>query len=74
MSKSRRAVRLAYLTSQANVLLTFSARTNDSYGFKHVYIPADVLAWDPSIWPFHKLTDKERTYIKVRSGAHLDAS
>ncbi|KAM0790691.1 hypothetical protein ACM66B_004549 [Microbotryomycetes sp. NB124-2] len=33
------------------------------YGFKHVYIPADILAWNPSIWPFHKLTEKERSYV-----------
>ncbi|KAK4057079.1 hypothetical protein OIO90_001979 [Microbotryomycetes sp. JL221] len=37
----------------------------EDYGFKHVYIPADVLAWDPSIWPFHKLTEREKTYIKT---------
>ncbi|KAK4052386.1 hypothetical protein OIV83_002188 [Microbotryomycetes sp. JL201] len=33
------------------------------YGFKHVYIPADVLAWNPSIWPFNKLSERERQYV-----------
>lgn len=35
-----------------------------SYGFKHAYIPADVIAWKPAIWPYHKLTEKEWTYVK----------
>ncbi|BGP18599.1 hypothetical protein JCM10213_004232 [Rhodosporidiobolus nylandii] len=39
-------------------------RVAEAYGFKHAYIPADVIAWAPSIWPYHKLTETERTYIK----------
>ncbi|GAA5974993.1 hypothetical protein JCM11641_006794 [Rhodosporidiobolus odoratus] len=39
-------------------------RVAQAYGFKHAYIPADVIAWAPSIWPYHKLTEKEMTYIK----------
>ncbi|SCZ89264.1 BZ3500_MvSof-1268-A1-R1_Chr1-1g01067 [Microbotryum saponariae] len=35
------------------------------YGFKHVYIPEDVLHWQASVWPFQKLTDKEVAYAKA---------
>lgn len=42
-------------------------RVAEAYGFKHVYIPADVLAWKPSVWPYHKLTEHEWTYVKVRA-------
>ncbi|KAF8160899.1 HAD-like domain-containing protein [Crassisporium funariophilum] len=30
------------------------------YGFEKAYTTLDVLAWNPSIWPFHTLTDTER--------------
>ncbi|CEQ42412.1 SPOSA6832_04222 [Sporobolomyces salmonicolor] len=36
----------------------------EAYGFKHVYIPADVLRWQPSAWPYHKLTEKEMAYSR----------
>ncbi|GJN92455.1 hypothetical protein Rhopal_005485-T1 [Rhodotorula paludigena] len=39
-------------------------RVAEAYGFKHAYIPADLLAWKPAIWPYHKLTEKERSYAK----------
>lgn len=35
------------------------------YGFEHVYIPQDILAWNDSVWPFHKLSDKEKTFARV---------
>ncbi|KDE09526.1 HAD-superfamily subfamily IIA hydrolase [Microbotryum lychnidis-dioicae p1A1 Lamole] len=35
------------------------------YGFKHVYIPEDVLHWQASVWPFQKLTEKEVAYAKA---------
>jgi len=31
----------------------------ESYGFRNVHTPLDVLAWNPSIWPFHQLSDDE---------------
>ncbi|KPV73613.1 uncharacterized protein RHOBADRAFT_54812 [Rhodotorula graminis WP1] len=40
-------------------------RVAEAYGFKHVYVPADVQAWAPSIWPYGKLTDKQRAYVKT---------
>ncbi|GAA5891257.1 hypothetical protein JCM8208_002562 [Rhodotorula glutinis] len=40
-------------------------RVAEAYGFKHVFIPADVHAWAPSIWPYGKLTDKQRAYVKT---------
>lgn len=43
----------------------------EAYGFKHAYIPADVLAWNPAVWPFDKLTDEERGYIKVVTVSQL---
>ncbi|GAA5991001.1 hypothetical protein JCM5350_002006 [Sporobolomyces pararoseus] len=36
----------------------------ETYGFKHAYIPADVLRWRPSIWPYHKLTEEEMAYSR----------
>ncbi|EIM80994.1 HAD hydrolase [Stereum hirsutum FP-91666 SS1] len=30
-----------------------------SYGFKKVYTPLDVKAWQPSVWPFYDLTSEE---------------
>ncbi|GAA5825149.1 hypothetical protein JCM10212_006274, partial [Sporobolomyces blumeae] len=36
----------------------------ETYGFKHAYIPADVLRWNPSIWPYHKLTPEEMAYSR----------
>ncbi|GAA5827990.1 hypothetical protein JCM5353_002864 [Sporobolomyces roseus] len=38
----------------------------ETYGFKHAYIPADVLRWRPSVWPYHKLTPEEMAYSRVR--------
>ncbi|EIW82570.1 HAD hydrolase [Coniophora puteana RWD-64-598 SS2] len=36
----------------------------ENYGFKHVYNSLDVLAWNPSVWPFHDLTPEEKASIK----------
>jgi len=37
----------------------------EGYGFQQVYIPQDILKWDPSIWPFYKLTDHDRQIAKT---------
>ncbi|KAF8638028.1 hypothetical protein AX16_010660 [Volvariella volvacea WC 439] len=37
----------------------------EGYGFKQVYTTLDVLAWNPSVWPFHHLTEPERHSTKV---------
>ncbi|KAJ7502839.1 HAD-like domain-containing protein [Mycena galericulata] len=34
------------------------------YGFKMAYTSLDVLAWNPSVWPFHQLTTTEGAAIK----------
>ncbi|KAI0656677.1 hypothetical protein C8Q70DRAFT_921283, partial [Cubamyces menziesii] len=34
------------------------------YGFKHVHITLNILAWKPEVWPFHELTSEERAFIK----------
>ncbi|KAH7888320.1 HAD hydrolase [Phlebopus sp. FC_14] len=36
----------------------------EGYGFKHVYNALDVLAWNPSVWPYHDLTVDERASVK----------
>ncbi|KAF8508590.1 Haloacid dehalogenase-like hydrolase-domain-containing protein, partial [Hysterangium stoloniferum] len=36
----------------------------EGYGFKNVYIPSDILAWNPDIWPFYTLSDEERSIVK----------
>ncbi|KAJ6497823.1 HAD-like domain-containing protein [Mycena sanguinolenta] len=40
-----------------------------NYGFNKAYTSHDVLAWNPSVWPFHQLTDAERVATK-----HVDFS
>ncbi|KAF7796076.1 hypothetical protein EIP86_007247 [Pleurotus ostreatoroseus] len=42
----------------------------EGYGFKQVYTTLDVKAWDPSVWPFHDLTDAERASTKQVDFAH----
>lgn len=44
------------------------------YGFKNVYIPADVLNWFPSIWPFEKLTPLERSYVREADFSKINFS
>jgi len=34
------------------------------YGFQNVFTPLDILAWNPSVWPFHTLSDAERNVAK----------
>ncbi|KAK7685319.1 hypothetical protein QCA50_011682 [Cerrena zonata] len=37
----------------------------EGYGFKKAYTTLDVLAWDPAVWPLHKLTDAELARTKT---------
>ncbi|BGP26418.1 cardiolipin synthase [Rhodotorula toruloides] len=46
-------------------------RVAEAYGFKHAYIPADVLAWKSSVWPYYKLTEHEWTYVKHADFSHV---
>lgn len=39
-------------------------RVAESYGFTQVYTPADILNWNPAIWPFTQLTDHDKTFVK----------
>ncbi|KAJ7350323.1 HAD hydrolase [Mycena albidolilacea] len=39
-------------------------RVAADYGFNQAYTSHDVLAWNPSVWPFHQLTDGERAATK----------
>ncbi|GBC04571.1 hypothetical protein RclHR1_05750003 [Rhizophagus clarus] len=39
-------------------------RVAESYGFNRVVIPNDILAWDPSIWPFTKLSQDDLKLTK----------
>jgi hypothetical protein len=41
----------------------------ESYGFKNVYIPLDLVRWRPEIWPFKRLSDKEKSFVKVCVGS-----
>ncbi|KAG8893338.1 hypothetical protein FRB99_002040 [Tulasnella sp. 403] len=43
----------------------------ESYGFSEVYISLDILAWDPSIWPFHILTDFEKSIVKTKDFSNI---
>jgi HAD superfamily hydrolase (TIGR01456 family) len=39
-------------------------RVAEGYGFRKVYTTLDILAWNPSIWPYHDLTPEERASVK----------
>lgn len=34
------------------------------YGFKNVYTPLDILAWNPAVSPYHDLTEEEKKCVK----------
>ncbi|KAI0314277.1 HAD-hyrolase-like-domain-containing protein, partial [Amylostereum chailletii] len=36
----------------------------EGYGFKNVFTPLDIKAWNPQIWPFYDLTPEERASAK----------
>ncbi|KZT20001.1 HAD-superfamily hydrolase [Neolentinus lepideus HHB14362 ss-1] len=36
----------------------------EGYGFENVYTTLDVMAWNPSIWPFYELSPEEHTSTK----------
>lgn len=36
----------------------------ENYGFKHVYTPLDIFAWNPSIWPFYEMTPCQEETVK----------
>ncbi|OBZ66089.1 putative CDP-alcohol phosphatidyltransferase class-I family protein C22A12.08c [Grifola frondosa] len=38
----------------------------EGYGFKQAFTPLDVLAWNPSVWPFYDITPAERESTKVQ--------
>lgn len=37
----------------------------EDYGFKHAYIPEDIVYWWHAVWPFQQLSDREIAYVKV---------
>ncbi|KAF7984261.1 hypothetical protein HWV62_16102 [Athelia sp. TMB] len=37
----------------------------EGYGFRKAYTTLDVLAWDPTVWPFHDLSAEERLSTKA---------
>ncbi|ODV97778.1 hypothetical protein PACTADRAFT_279 [Pachysolen tannophilus NRRL Y-2460] len=34
------------------------------YGFKNVYIPLDIMYWNPSVAPYHTLTEEEKKVVR----------
>ncbi|EEP80662.1 conserved hypothetical protein [Uncinocarpus reesii 1704] len=38
----------------------------EDYGFKNVVLPKDILAWDPTISPWSKLSEEERKQAKIQ--------
>ncbi|KAG8996904.1 hypothetical protein FRB94_011004 [Tulasnella sp. JGI-2019a] len=40
-------------------------RVVESYGYRNVYTPLDILAWKPNVWPFRQLTDIEKSVTKA---------
>ncbi|KAF5325758.1 hypothetical protein D9611_000075 [Ephemerocybe angulata] len=49
-------------------------RVAEGYGFKRVYTTLDVLAWNPSTWPFHQLTEAEKESTKAADFSKLPIS
>lgn len=47
----------------------------ESYGFKNVYTPLDVLKWNPAVSPYHDLTEEELACCRDVdfSKVHIDA-
>ncbi|PPQ98386.1 hypothetical protein CVT24_004065 [Panaeolus cyanescens] len=35
------------------------------YGYQKAFTTLDVLAWNPSVWPFHTLSEREREAVEV---------
>lgn len=40
-------------------------RVAESYGFRHAYIPNDILQWNPAVWPFTTLTEADRQDVRA---------
>lgn len=40
-------------------------RVAEGYGFRKAYTTLDILNWNPSIWPFHNLTQEERASVRL---------
>lgn len=36
----------------------------EDYGFKNVYIPLDIMKWNPSVTPYYQLSDEEKAISK----------
>jgi len=65
-SHTRTLFSLDAMTLNSALTMTVLVMTlDDRYGFKHAYIPADILRWRPSVWPYHKLTEEEMAYSRV---------
>ncbi|KAF8309391.1 HAD-superfamily hydrolase [Clavulina sp. PMI_390] len=46
----------------------------ESYGFKNVHTPLDILAWNESIWPFHKISSAEHATTKPKEFTNIPIS
>lgn len=42
----------------------------ESYGFKNVYTPLDILKWNPAVSPYHDLTEEEKICCKTDVDFH----
>ncbi|KAF8629173.1 hypothetical protein AX17_005758 [Amanita inopinata Kibby_2008] len=45
--------------------LDAARRVAEDYGFQKAYTTLDILAWNPSVWPFHQLSPAERESTKT---------
>ncbi|KAL5507090.1 hypothetical protein ACEPAH_6546 [Sanghuangporus vaninii] len=43
-------------------------RVAEEYGFRKAYSPLEIKNWNPSIWPFHDLTEEEKEFVNSRPG------
>ncbi|KAH9454849.1 hypothetical protein Pst134EB_033493 [Puccinia striiformis f. sp. tritici] len=46
----------------------------EGYGFRQVYIPQDILNWNPSVWPFYELSDHDRQIAKTADFSKISFS
>ncbi|RHZ68676.1 hypothetical protein Glove_294g162 [Diversispora epigaea] len=43
----------------------------ENYGFKKVVLPSDILAWNPSIWPFSEVREDDLRWIRKRNFSNV---
>ncbi|KAF8070355.1 HAD-like domain-containing protein [Lyophyllum atratum] len=54
--------------------LDSARKAAEEYGYKNAYTTTDVLAWNPSVWPFHEASPAELKVAKTVDFSHTRVS